>query len=590
VELRPGAYEGARNRVLRPIAFGNIFVGVLAIYYVYLTMGLAQQVLPAFWTMLALSAVVPGALARFRIGRNLTQLREVELGDETVTKRVAALGELQRLPDVAGAISLQHWVATLALIALGVGLVIHGTALQLARVALWAVLFAPVAAAVVDLLVMRSSAEVIRALSVGLSPSEVVRAIPTTGDRLRMRLVVFTAVLVVLPAVAIVDASHQLGASELTQLATSGATAEALSHARWVIYGNLALLLFAVAAGGLLIASAGSTVIANPLRLLAEDARKLGKGEQISARVYPATDEVWGVTANFGVMVDQLNHVVGEVKRTVTRLGSTTVQMSKMSGSSEALAAEQATALNETSATTEELATSARQISSNASSVEKSAQKTLEAAKTGQNRAEEFFRAVDRMRDDNRAISEAVQRLNARVQQIGKVVEFITGVADRSDLLALSAELEGTKAGDLGRGFTLVAAEMRRLAENVIESTKEIEELIDEIRQATDTTVEATERGLQQTLSGTALATQVAGVLDQVVQLAERTSEEVRAISLATQQQQSGTDQLAEAMADILGITQQSLAATKQLSQANSQLVALTGTLGKLVAEVRFGA
>jgi methyl-accepting chemotaxis protein len=194
------------------------------------------------------------------------------------------------------------------------------------------------------------------------------------------------------------------------------------------------------------------------------------------------------------------------------------------------------------------------------------------------------------MRDDNRAISEAVQRLNARVQQIGKIVEFITGVADRSDLLALSAELEGTKAGDLGRGFTLVAAEMRRLAENVIESTKEIEELIDEIRLATDRTVDATERGLEQTLSGTALATQVAGVLDQVVQLAERTSEEVRAISLATQQQQSGTDQLAEAMADILGITQQSLAATKQLSQANSQLVGLAGTLGKLAAEVRFGA
>ena len=74
---------------------------------------------------------------------------------------------------------------------------------------------------------------------------------------------------------------------------------------------------------------------------------------------------------------------------------------------------------------------------------------------------------------------------NKRVQQIGKIVEFINGVADKSDLLALNAELEGTKAGEVGRGFSLVAAEMRRLAENVLESTKEIEGLIEEIREAT---------------------------------------------------------------------------------------------------------
>ncbi|MFP2902888.1 methyl-accepting chemotaxis protein, partial [Corallococcus sp. 4LFB] len=68
---------------------------------------------------------------------------------------------------------------------------------------------------------------------------------------------------------------------------------------------------------------------------------------------------------------------------------------------------------------------------------------------------------MSRMRQDNQAIGSAVARLNKRVQQIGKIVEFINGVADKSDLLALNAELEGTKAGEVGRGFSLVAAEMR---------------------------------------------------------------------------------------------------------------------------------
>ena len=77
------------------------------------------------------------------------------------------------------------------------------------------------------------------------------------------------------------------------------------------------------------------------------------------------------------------------------------------------------------------------------------------------------------MKEDNQAIADAVVRLNKRVQQIGKVVEFINEIADKSDLLALNAELEGTKAGEVGRGFSLVAAEMRRLAENVIRSTRD---------------------------------------------------------------------------------------------------------------------
>ena len=148
---------------------------------------------------------------------------------------------------------------------------------------------------------------------------------------------------------------------------------------------------------------------------------------------------------------------------------------------------------------------------------------------------------MGRMRQDNQAIAEAVDRLNKRVQQIGKIVEFINGVADKSDLLALNAELEGTKAGEVGRGFSLVAAEMRRLAENVLESTKEIEGLIEEIREATARRGRRPPRaGVRATAAGTALAQPGhPRRLEQIVDLAGQTSDAVRAISLATQQQQT---------------------------------------------------
>ncbi len=590
MELRE-ELRGARASLMRPVLMGNVFVCLLAVYYATLTLSLPADGLSAFLVLVVLAALLPALLARVRVVRRLSSVERLEAGLGGADDRVAALGELQRLPDAAALMTLQHWLATVALIGLGLWLTLKGSPAQLLRIVLLGGLFGPVAASVVDLLAMRRAGEVMRRVASGLKPSEVVRAMPTTQSRLRLRVVIVTAVLVVLPAVALVDASHQLGLEQLRRVATLGATAESIAHARLVIYGNLALLLLAVAAGAALIGRAGGAVIAEPLRALAEDARKLGRGEQVSARVYPATDEAWGVTADFGVMVDQLNQVLGEVKRTVTRLGSTTDQMIEMSGGSEALAAEQATALNETSATTEELAQSARQI----------VEQRLERGEVGPAAPWRRRRPARSGPTSSSARSTACATTTApsptrcsgstsACSRSARWSSSSTGWPTGRDLLALSAELEGTKAGDVGRGFTLVAAEMRRLAENVLESTKEIEELIDEIREATDRTVDATERGMQQTVSGTALATQVAGVLDQVVQLAERTSEAVRAISLATQQQQTGTDQLAEAMADILGITQQSLAATKQLSQANDQLVTLAGTLGKLAAEVRFGA
>ena len=178
----------------------------------------------------------------------------------------------------------------------------------------------------------------------------------------------------------------------------------------------------------------------------------IAKGELREARVIPAEDEIWAMTSTFSLLHAQLVEVIAQLQKAGLSIGTTTEQLMATSSKYEGGAADQASSLNQTSATTEELAQSARQISHNASSVSDIAQKTLEAAREGQASAEAFATAVDRMKQDNRSISEAVLRLQKRVQQIGKIVEFITGVADRSDLLALSAELEGTKAGEIKHG------------------------------------------------------------------------------------------------------------------------------------------
>jgi len=421
--------------------------------------------------------------------------------------------------------------------------------------------------------------------SLGLTPQLAISIAPRRSQ-IRLRLVAFTAIVVVTPAVLIWDVSTVLSdrAFEQVLAETRGARqadlAEVLRHESLVSGSVLCLLIFGVA---LAAAYLGGTILGHPMRRLGEAAHHIAEGDLSQPRIIPAEDEVWAVSAAFSTMRTHLAGVLAQLQRAGSRIGTTTGEILSTSSRYEAGAAEQASSLDQTSATTEELARSARQIAENAGSVAEIAHKTLAAAKAGQASSESFLETMNRMRHDNQAIAAAVVRLNKRVQQIGKIVEFINGVADKSDLLALNAELEGTKAGEVGHGFSLVAAEMRRLAENVIESTKEIEGLIEEVRDASGGAVMATEGGVRATEMGTSLAQQVSESLRQIVELAGRTSDAVRAISLATQQQQGGTDLLAEAMADILRITQQSHNATKQVISANGDLSTLARDLRGVV-------
>jgi methyl-accepting chemotaxis protein len=422
-------------------------------------------------------------------------------------------------------------------------------------------------------------------LAEGLPPHDVIAAAPGIDWSIRGRTVGFTLLLTVLPVVLLGEVAWT--ALERAPLLLAAAPPDARQALADALLGALAwrlaglgflALLFAVVAAGW-----AAEAIARPMQRLAHEARRVAEGELDRARVIAADGEVGRVTGVFAQLQERLSGLVTKVLEAGAQVQLTTAALDSSSQATDASSSEQAAALNETSATTEELARSARQIAASASAVEELAQRTLEAANAGHDDAAAFQAAVDRMRQDNKSIAGAVERLQRRVQQIGRIVELINAVADRSDLLALSAELEGTRAGDVGRGFSLVGAEMRRLAENVLESTAEVEELIAEIRDATVRTALATERGSTLTERGTSLADDVTASLMQVAELAQQTAEQVRTITLSTQQQQSGTDQLAEAMGEILAGTQAEVASTHRLTEVNKRLVLLSSSLQQAV-------
>ena len=216
----------------------------------------------------------------------------------------------------------------------------------------------------------------------------------------------------------------------------------------------------------------------------------------------------------FGKVIETLRTFVREINEAALRLSSSANEVLAASTQHESSSTEQAAAIHETTATMEELKHASAQIAENAGAVARVAEETLNSARSGRGAIAEFIQAMQQIRADGVAVSESITKLLRRVERIGTVVEVIDEIADRSDLLALNAALEGSRAGEAGKGFSIVAAEMRRLAENVLDSTKEIKNLITEIREATAAAASAADASRQATEAGERLGSVAASAVE----------------------------------------------------------------------------
>ncbi|HZA14946.1 MAG TPA: methyl-accepting chemotaxis protein [Myxococcaceae bacterium] len=286
---------------------------------------------------------------------------------------------------------------------------------------------------------------------------------------------------------------------------------------------------------------------------------------------------------SFGKVIDTLRTFVREINEAALRLSSSANQVLAASTQHETSATEQAAAIHETTATMEELKHASAQIAENAGAVARVAEETLGAARSGRGAISEFIQAMQQIRRDGAAVADSIAKLSKRVERIGTVVEVIDEIADRSDLLALNAALEGSRAGEAGKGFSIVAAEMRRLAENVLESTKEIKNLITEIREATAAAGTAADASKVATETGEKLGAVAAQSVEGILAGVQETSDAARVINLATQQQRTATEQVVASMAEIEDVTRQTTQASKQSTGAAAELTGLAARLAELI-------
>jgi methyl-accepting chemotaxis protein len=404
------------------------------------------------------------------------------------------------------------------------------------------------------------------------------------------RLVVFALVAAVSPVLLIADLSLERFSGLAARVGNSeGSTARAAIDGAFAQdFGALGLLIAILLVLVCVSAWLAGTAIGGPLRALAQKTQQLAAGRYDGGFLSAEFESLDAAAALF-TMEQHVLEALRQLDQTTASITTATAAL-VASATRGAERLDASAALAQTNATTTELARSASQIAANAQVVSSLAQQTFAAARSGKANADAFAGAMGQVREGNQAIADSVVRLNKRVQQVGRIVGFIDSIADRSDLLALNAELEGNKAGEVGRGFSLVAAEMRRLAESVLQSTREIAGLIEDIRDATNAAVMATEAGVKATDAGAALSGRVGTRLTSIVDFANQSSDAMQRISEATGQQQVGTEQLVSAMTDILRATRASADASGAMTLAHQELVelaeALTGALADF-AETR---
>ncbi|HWW88287.1 MAG TPA: CHASE3 domain-containing protein [Vicinamibacterales bacterium] len=246
-------------------------------------------------------------------------------------------------------------------------------------------------------------------------------------------------------------------------------------------------------------------------------------------------------------------------------------------------AKEQSTAMNEISTTISELLVTTRQIAESAQRVAQIAEETAAGARSGGGTVAKARESISAIRRQVDLVVNHMLELGTKSQQIGAVLEIVSELAEQTNILAINATIEAAGAGEAGQRFAVVADEIRKLADRVGGSTKEIRTLIDDVRSAVNTTVMATETGSKSVDAGSKHFDEVAAAFQHIAGLVTTTTEAAREIGLSTKQQATAVEQVNVAISNVAQTTRETEASSGQTLQTASQLSFLSKDLLRLV-------
>jgi len=285
-----------------------------------------------------------------------------------------------------------------------------------------------------------------------------------------------------------------------------------------------------------------------------------------------------------------ISTVSGQIGTAVGQVQSSSAELQSAANQQATSAKEQATAMNEITTTISELLATSRQIAESAQRVSHIASQTAAAAKGGNSTVEAASETISAIRSQVDQVVDHMLDLGRKSQEIGSVLDIVSELAEQTNILSINATIEAAGAGEAGKRFAVVAEEIRKLADRVGGSTKEIRTLIEDVRSAVNRTVMATETGSKSVDSGSRQFGEVATAFGQISDQVGTTTDAAREIELSTKQQATAVEQVNLAIANVAQASKESETSSGQTLQTATQLAGLAKDLLRIIRRQSFAA
>ena len=336
-----------------------------------------------------------------------------------------------------------------------------------------------------------------------------------------------------------------------------------------------------------LAAIAVKNAILSPIRKLITVSDNIQKGD-LSARIdIDSDDEISEMCKHYNAVLSRLWETIMQFASGYFVLSSTAGILEKSTKEMSASIEQAALQINSVAVASEEMSTTSSEIAQNCISAAKSSESANKAAVTGESIINETVTAMNRINGIVKNSAGIIKSLGDRSDQIGEVLNLINDIADQTNLLALNAAIEAARAGEHGRGFAVVADEVRKLAEKTMEATKQIGNTIKAMQAETKQAVVSMDEGVKEVEIGAQEAKKSGEALHDILERINTVSGEIGQIAVASEEQTATTDEIANNINQISGVMQATASSINDNARAVSEVATLSNGLKRLLGQFR---
>jgi len=358
-----------------------------------------------------------------------------------------------------------------------------------------------------------------------------------------------------------------------------------VADAQKIIIG---LSIVGMAIGVLVTGSISRSVSGSVARIISA-IQELAANNLAIADLEMSQDEIGKAGLALNEMKNELREMIQSIAGTADHVASASEEISSSAEQQVQSSAHQKDETAQVATALQEMSSTVMQVSENSSRAAEASRKAAETARRGGCIVDQTLAKMQIIAESVRSTAGRVAELGKSSDQIGRIIGVINDIADQTNLLALNAAIEAARAGEQGRGFAVVADEVRKLAERTTTATKEIAQMIETVQKETKLAVGAMEQGTQQVEEGVQTTGKAGEALKEIIQMSELVGDMITHIATAATEQSTATEQINNSMEQIANLVKESAQGAQQSAHACQDLSGLAFELQKIVSNFKVG-